>query len=153
MKSTANRSAVQAFAATDLIGLVDDVFRASFSFYYRAHAAHWNVTGMLFGQFHELFETMYSDVLGSLDDLAESLRRLGAFAPQQIGPLGAAGPIESDATALSQALLADNDALLTKLAAALVASETAGEQGVLNLLAERQFAHEKFRWMLKATLA
>lgn len=138
---------------TQLISVLDGLLRQSFSFYYRAHAFHWNVVGINFAQFHDLFGEIAGDVYGSVDDLAESIRRLGGNPPQQIGPIGQDGTIIVDPVQMCQSLIAENDSILAKLGEGLQVSGIANELGIQNLLADRQFAHEKFRWFLKATLS
>ena len=56
-------------------------FASEFSFYLKAHNYHWNVTGPLFPQLHELFGKIYEEVYGSIDDFAENIRKLDTFVP------------------------------------------------------------------------
>jgi starvation-inducible DNA-binding protein len=137
----------------DLIAALDGLHRQSFSFYYRAHAFHWNVVGINFHQFHALFGEIASDVYGAVDGLAESIRRLDGNPPQQIGPIGLDGPVLVDAVQMCQSLVAENDAILARLGEALTLAGALNELGIQNLLADRQFSHQRFRWFLKATLS
>jgi len=58
---------------------------SNFSFYLKLHFFHWNVEGPNFPQYHELFGDLYSDVHGSVDNYAEHLRALQAYAPGSLG--------------------------------------------------------------------
>jgi starvation-inducible DNA-binding protein len=137
-----------------------DVLRALlcdvFAFYTRAHAAHWNVVGPDFAQYHALFGDIAADTYGSVDPLAENVRKLDGFTPSTIGDL-AAGCVTAPAapgystTALAGDLLLANDRLLTKLRLAFSAADAVNEQGVANFLAERIDAHQKWRWFLKSS--
>lgn len=138
---------------TEFAAVLDGLLRQTYSFYYRAHAFHWNVVGPDFAEYHELFGGIAADVYGATDDLAESIRRLGGFAPQQIGPIGQDGPTIVDPMEMCEVLLAENEVFLANLGGALRMANDVNEQGILNLLAERQFAHEKFRWFLRSTLS
>ena len=56
-------------------------FASEFTFYLKAHFFHWNVEGIHFRELHDLFGTIYEEVYGSIDDFAEKIRSLGAYAP------------------------------------------------------------------------
>ena len=50
----------------------------------KAHGYHWNVVGADFSQYHDLFGEIYDDVYGSVDSIAENLRKLGEQAPASL---------------------------------------------------------------------
>ena len=56
-------------------------FASEFTFYLKAHFFHWNVEGINFRELHDLFGTIYEEVYDSIDDFAEKIRSLGAYAP------------------------------------------------------------------------
>ena len=137
----------------ELVAAVRDVFLASWNMYYKAHAFHWNVVAAgNFLQSHELFGLIYEDIYSSLDDQGETLRRLGALAPQMIGPLGQQGADLTDATQMVKNLFIENEALVGKIKSAATLANAANEQGVINLLGSRQDMHTKWRWFLKSHL-
>jgi DNA-binding ferritin-like protein len=49
-----------------------------------AHLAHWNVTGMLFFQFHSLFERVYTTLDDHEDSFAEQARGEGIEIPASV---------------------------------------------------------------------
>ena len=55
--------------------------------YYKAHQFHWNVEGIEFTQYHEFFEDIYTDVYGSIDPIAELLRKLDDYTPVSLDEL------------------------------------------------------------------
>lgn len=122
--------------------------------YARAHEAHWNVTSTAgdpagFQAFHDLFGEIYDDAHGSLDPIAENIRKLGSLAPALALP---AGEIQTDPRALAAELLALNDAAADACRAAFDVATAAGQQGIANFLADRQDMHQKWSWQLRSSL-
>jgi len=129
----------------------------SFVFYYKAHQSHWNVEGILFAQFHELFANIYEEVYASIDQLAEELRALDAYAPMSTAALRELSGIEEetifrDARGMAAALLEDIGTVLKSLEMTYHFAELEHQHGLSNLMAERQDAFKKHRWMLRSTL-
>lgn len=129
----------------------------SFVFYYKAHQSHWNVEGVLFAQFHDLFSKIYEEVYDSIDTLAEELRALDAYAPMSTATLRELSSIEEesitrDARGMAQALLDDISIVMKSLEMTYHFAELEHQHGLSNLMAERQAAFKKHRWMLRSTL-
>ena len=129
----------------------------SFVFYYKAHRSHWNVEGVLFAQFHDLFSKIYEEVYDSIDTLAEELRALDAYAPMSTATLRELSSIEEesitrDARGMAQALLDDISIVMKSLEMTYHFAELEHQHGLSNLMAERQDAFKKHRWMLRSTL-
>ena len=141
----------------DLTDELTEAFADVFSFYLRAHGAHWNVKGINFTQFHELFGEIYNDTFGSVDPLAENLRKLGAPAPStlpQVVELRSLmdANVGTDGIALAKDLLAANDVVIDSLGDVADCANALNQQGLLNFIAERIDAHQKWKWQLSATL-
>lgn len=126
------------------------IIEGAFALYARAHEAHWNVSGADFQEYHELFGEIYEDVLGSIDPLAENIRKLGSLAPPLVLEARDAGTVEP--AGLAQQLLTDNEALIAVIRAAFDVATAAGQQGIANFLAERQDMHQKWSWQLRSSL-
>jgi len=129
----------------------------SFVFYYKAHQSHWNVEGVLFAQFHDLFSKIYEEVYDSIDTLAEELRALDAYVPMSTATLRELSSIEEesitrDARGMAQALLDDISIVMKSLEMTYHFAELEHQHGLSNLMAERQDAFKKHRWMLRSTL-
>lgn len=128
------------------------------SFYFRAHGAHWNVTGTDFAEYHALFNEIYEDVYGSIDPLAENLRKLGIKAPFTLPQFIALRTLDdsstnsSDARVLATDLLAANDAIVNGIAEAFDSAQEANQQGIANFLADRLDKHQFWKWQLTASL-
>lgn len=128
----------------------------SVAFSYRAHGFHWNVTGPDFQEYHALFDAIYSDVDGSIDQIAESILKVGSFAPFNISEFAgmtriSQAPRPGSAMEMIVDLLAESDALLASLFECFKVSSDANEQGIANFMAERIDMVQKWRWQLRAT--
>lgn len=122
------------------------------------HGYHWNVMGSDFGEFHEFFGTLYEDVDGSIDDLAENILKAGFPAPYLLSDYVEMSCIKEDRLdgSSSQFLLQSakrvNDVLLHCLFEAFAEAEKCNEQGVMDFLAARIDMHKKWNWQIKAFL-
>jgi starvation-inducible DNA-binding protein len=132
-------------------------FASTFSFYLKAANFHWNVTGPNFEQYHALFERIYLEVYGSIDDFAENIRKLNCYTPASLGAMhqlnkiadcDEPGPVE---TMVSE-LLVDSLKMNKLLKFTYDCAEECGEHGFSNFLAERMDAHRKHEWMLRSSL-
>lgn len=131
-------------------------FASEFTFYLKAHYFHWNVEGINFRELHDLFGTIYQEVYGSIDDFAEKIRALGAYAPGSNSRFGMLSLIQDETTVLPPEqmvveLLQDSDNMVKILKRVYDIAEAAGEHGFSNFLAERMDAHRKHSWQLRAT--
>jgi starvation-inducible DNA-binding protein len=134
------------------------VLADSFRLYVTTHGFHWNVQGPRFPTLHAMFEDQYRALWTALDEIAERIRALGHPAPGSVGAFAAAGTLPDHdgaltATAMLRALLDGHEALAAQCRAALARPEVAADSASADLLTERQAAHEKAAWMLRATLA
>jgi starvation-inducible DNA-binding protein len=125
-------------------------------FYFRAHGYHWNVEGQDFSQYHGLFQTIYEDVYSSIDPIAENIRKLGEYAPFKLDSFLSLSTLDdsrvpTDPRSMAADLLSANVNVLEKIMSAFKAATDANEQGIANLLAERQDMHQKWSWQLKAS--
>ena len=132
-------------------------FANSYAFYLKAQYFHWNVEGILFPQLHGLFDTIYSEVYGSIDPFAENIRKIGSYTPGSFSRLSQLAAINDEerippAKDMLEILLQDNDVILESIKAAYDAAEAVGAVGLSDFLAGRQDAHMKHGWMLRATL-
>lgn len=124
--------------------------------YFVAHGYHWNVEGADFSQYHSMFQDIYEDLYSAIDPLAEDIRKLGEYAPFTLSKFIDLRTVESkevkaEPKAMAKALLTINDGLIESIAKAQAEATKAGEQGIMNFLAERDDMHKKWRWMLTAS--
>ena len=123
-------------APAGVAGALQKVLNDTVVFYYAAHRAHWNVEGEDFSEFHELFSNIYEDALGSLDAIAENMRKLQAF-PATLTESVMNASFKDDSTlteamGLASTLLEKNNAVNASVLAAFAEANTANEQGIAN---------------------
>lgn len=123
----------------------------------KAQNFHWNVEGADFSQYHDLFATIYAEVYGAIDIIAERVRTLGAYAPGSFKRYMELSQIEDQveipsAMSMIQKLLADINIVQSNLKTCYDLAEQNSNHGLSNLMAERQDAFAKHAWMLNATL-
>jgi starvation-inducible DNA-binding protein len=103
-----------------------------------------------------LFAKIYEDAYGSIDPMAELIRKMGAF-PPSLDETDDMASIEDDsATSDSRELAVDlyvkNYGLITMLKSAFNVANAENEQGVANFIAERIDMHQTWDWQLTASL-
>jgi starvation-inducible DNA-binding protein len=128
----------------------------NFAFYLKMHFFHWNVEGPNFPQYHEFFKNIYEDVHGSVDNVAEHLRALQAYAPGSFSRFSSMSAIGDQvdpvpAQEMIKIAMADNTKLMFMIANLDKMANEAGEIGLSNFLQARYEIHKKHQWMLRAT--
>ena len=141
----------------DLRKALKIAFASEFAFYLKAHYFHWNVEGADFAQYHELFGNIYNEVYDTIDVFAENIRKAGGYTPGSFERFSMLSKIEDEtnvpnALEMVSQLLADSDKMANLFGMVYQISEKYNEIGLSNYLAERQDAHRKHSWMLRATL-
>ncbi len=131
-------------------------FASSFSFYLKAHNFHWNVEGIDFKQYHDLFGVIYEEVYDSVDTFAEQIRALGAYTPGSLTKFSLLSQIDDEDEILPKErmlaeLIQDNEKLIQILKLIFELSEKYKEAGFSDFIAGRIDAHRKHGWMLTAS--
>jgi starvation-inducible DNA-binding protein len=131
-------------------------FASSFSFYLKAHNFHWNVEGIDFKQYHDLFGVIYEEVYDSIDTFAEQIRALGAYTPGSLTKFSMLSQIDDEDEILPKErmlaeLIQDNEKLIQILKLIFELSENYKEAGFSDFIAGRIDAHRKHGWMLTAS--
>ena len=131
-------------------------FASQYAFAIKAQNYHWNVEGHDFYQLHQLFETIYSEVYGAVDDFAENIRKIKAYTPASLYRFSALTAIDDevevlDPSAMVAELLRDAEKMQEIMKVLFVLAEERSEHGLSNFLADRQDAFAKHAWFLRAT--
>jgi starvation-inducible DNA-binding protein len=131
-------------------------FASQYAFALKAQNFHWNVEGADFYQLHLLFETIYNEVYGAVDDFAENIRKIKAYTPASLSRFSTLTEVSDEVEVLApQAmvaeLLADAEKMQEIMKIVFVEAEARGEHGLSNFLADRQDAFAKHAWFLRAT--
>jgi starvation-inducible DNA-binding protein len=124
---------------------------------FKAHGYHWNVEGDDFPQFHDFFGDIYEDYESATDTYAEWIRKLDSYAPFKLSrfmELNEVGEpdVSSDPMMMCADLLMCNDTVLTKLMDAVEMATAARQHALANFFAERMDQHQRWHWMLSASL-
>lgn len=132
------------------------VLADTFTMYFRTHSYHWNVIGPNFSEYHAFFGTLYEELHGSIDLIAEQIRAVNSFAPSSLDRLKELTRIEEadtipNADRMFQVLINDNNIVLDSLKQAYDLAEKNDELGLANFLQDRMDIHKKHGWMLRAT--
>jgi len=132
-------------------------FASEYAFALKAQNFHWNVEGKDFYEYHQLFDVIYTEVYGSIDNFAENIRKLETYTPASLSRFNMLSKVEDETQilmpgAMIQGLLMDNEKMIIILKKTYDAAEAEGKHGFSNFLAERMDAHEKHGWFLRASL-
>lgn len=142
---------------SDLAKAAKIAFASEFSFYLKAHNFHWNVEGVNFKQFHDLFGGIYEEVFESIDPFAEQIRALDSYMPGSYTRFSMLSQIDDetdilDAHSMVATLLADNEKMVELLKMIFKLSEENSTYGFSDFIAGRIDAHSKHGWMLRSIL-
>ena len=126
-----------------------------FSFYLKAHYFHWNVEGPNFTQYHDFLGNLYEEVHGSVDQFAEEIRALGAYAPGSLQRFKELSKIDDElnvpnSMTMIRELSLDNDRIISMLEEINKLANENGKSGLSNFIEDRIDKHSKHAWMLRA---
>lgn len=143
-----------------LYKLLSDAQASLFVLFQKTWMYHWNVTGVNFQQFHELFGEQYTTMFEEIDTLTEHLRYLGIRPVSTLTRVTEVSHIDQasnsaqsiDAMTMVKQLRDDNQKLIELLTDA---SEQADENKLYatsNLVQSLMETHGKFYWKLRSIL-
>ncbi|MGD9650387.1 MAG: Dps family protein [Dongiaceae bacterium] len=140
-----------------VIKALQHVFADSFSLYYKTHSAHWHIEGPQFFTLHQFFETLYKDIWGALDTIAEHLRSRGAEVALSMETIVKESHIEGfaeiiEAQDMLQSLIEDQEHMIEELHKGIQLAQKAGDEASADLCVERLREHEKQLWMIRSHL-
>lgn len=148
-------TALKKSATPELVEGLAKLLADVFTMYTHAQGFHWNVTGPNFTQLHDLFGDIYADVDGSIDPIAENIRKLGAYTPHTMGQFMRMTTVDDmpalDAASMVINLEKINSAVLATLNNVFAIATMANEQGIANFISERIDMHQKWGWQLRAS--
>lgn len=141
-------------AVTDALSAL---LASSFTLYLKTHNYHWNVTGPMFHTLHGLFEEQYTELWNAVDEIAERIRALGAFAPGSSTAFAEMSTVSEEtgrpeAMEMIRILAADNEAVAASARQLIEAAEAADDYASEDLGVGRLQVHEKNAWMLRSHL-
>jgi starvation-inducible DNA-binding protein len=115
------------------------------------------VEGPGFFALHTAFQTQYEELFVAIDEIAERIRALDAYAIGGLGTLARAAQMKEFASPLAQdeyvrALIAANEKLVADAARARDVAEQAKDAESQDLMIGRITLHQKTIWMLRSFL-
>jgi starvation-inducible DNA-binding protein len=143
---------------TRLVDALNLTLADSYALMALTHLAHWNIEGPGFFSLHKAFEDQYEELFEAVDEIAERVRALEAYAIGGLNKLArTAGMDEFSCGPMPQkdfvaGLIVAHEKLMDDAAKA---RDLAGESHDLqtqDLMIKRIQWHEKTLWMLKSYL-
>ena len=134
------------------------VLADSYTLYLKTHNFHWNVTGPHFSQLHLMFETHYNELAIAVDDIAERIRALGAFAPGSYSQFAELSSIKDETgqpnwKEMVTQLVDGHEAVVRTCRTVLKLAQDADDESTASLIGDRMSIHEKTAWMLRSLLS
>jgi len=134
------------------------VFVDNFVAYFRSHVAHVNVEGRNFYSDHKLLGKVYEDLQGQIDIIAELLRSINEYMPDNIVDMLHESEITLDTVAgdsdeLLEQILGDLEVLKGCYEELMTVAEEEGHKEIANYTQDRVLQLAKFEWMIKSTLS
>jgi starvation-inducible DNA-binding protein len=144
-------------AREDVAAGLSKLLADTYAVYLKTHGYHWNVRGPNFASLHALFMEQYTEMWNAIDEVAERIRALGAFAPQGYRTFANLsgvqdGDPEQGAEGMLAELVRDHETLIATARATLPRAQEATDEVTASLISDRLTAHEKHAWMLRASL-
>lgn len=152
-----NAASLSAEQKDKLVGALKSVMGDTYALYVKTHGYHWNVTGPRFKSLHELFMEQYTELWTALDEIAERIRAIGAFAPGSTEAILANATIkpdnsQPDAESMIENLAKGHDMLSATLKKALDVADEIGDDVTVDLFTQRMSISQKTAWMLRSSL-
>ena len=141
---------------SQMVDVLNDVLTNTYALYFKTHAYHWNVEGVHFDSLHKLFEDQYTEMWEAIDEIAERIRALGAYAPMNTVEILSDAKIQSatkpiNAIDMVKDLAKGHEELSKILANGIEKASEVGDEVSADMMIARQTLHDKTAWMLNAT--
>jgi starvation-inducible DNA-binding protein len=143
--------------SNEIVAALETLLADSYALMAQTHLAHWNVEGTDFFQLHVAFQGQYEELFTAIDDIAEHLRTLEAYAPGGLGMLAEmseVGRMERRLPAKDYVanLIEFHETLVANAKKGRTVAGEAGDTETEDLFIERLRVHNKTLWMLKSHL-
>ena len=136
---------------------LNQVLADSYAVMALTHLAHWNVEGPGFFALHTAFQTQYEELFIAVDEIAERVRALDAYAIGGLANLAGVAGMKEFNSPLPQdeyvrLLLTANEKLLSDAGRARDLAGEANDPESQDLMIARITLHQKTAWMLRSFL-
>ena len=157
MKTTLAPAPVKTKADSAVVKALNLVLADSYALMANTHYAHWNVEGPGFFALHKAFEEQYEHLFKAIDEIAERVRALDAYAigglrnfAEEAGLDEFKSPVAAKDYVAS--LIVAHEKTLTDAVALRDAAGSAADLESQDLAIDRITWHQKTVWMLKSYL-
>jgi starvation-inducible DNA-binding protein len=82
------RSDLGSDAVRDISGALNAILADTFTLYLKTKNFHWHISGPHFRDYHLLLDEQAAEILGSTDEIAERVRKIGGTTLRSIGHIG-----------------------------------------------------------------
>lgn len=144
----------------DSIDLLAVVLASEMTLYIKTRKFHWNVAGENFMELHKLFQSQYTEIEESIDEVAERINKLGGKTIGTMGEfLGITKLKESPNIYPSQIemlkeLLVDNETIIVMLRIDIdTCAKENKDAGTADFLTGLMEQHETIAWILRRYLS
>ena len=142
---------------TRVIDGLNLVLADSYALMALTHLAHWNVEGSDFFQLHAAFQEQYENLFEAVDEIAERVRALDAYAIGGLNTLAQAARMEEFKSPMPQkdyvaALIVAHEKVVDDAVRVRDGSCETNDLQTQDLMIKRLEYHEKTLWMLKSYL-
>lgn len=126
--------------------------------YNKTRNYHWSIEGPSFMEFHKLYESQYTVLAESIDEIAERIRTIGHFAEGRLKEILKLTSLEEPEAPTDQAqqienLETDHETIITKLRKLIKDfDEKYKDIGSSDFVTGLLKQHEKMAWMLRSYL-
>jgi starvation-inducible DNA-binding protein len=157
MSTAAKNASSTAKQQAELVESLNLVLADSYALMGLTHLAHWNVEGDDFFPLHKAFQEQYENLFEAIDEIAERVRALNAFAIGGLATLAKAAGMEEFKAPLPQkdyvaALIVAHEKVTEDALRTRELSGSANDLETQDLMIRRLQWHEKTLWMLKSYL-
>lgn len=124
-------------------------------FYQKLRHYHWNVDGRHFFELHEKFEELYTELAGSIDEIAERILMIEGVPLHTLKSMLEVAQMKEDesipsAPEMVDSVMADIEALHERAGTVIATAEESDDRGTANLLDDLRDSMEKNLWMLRS---
>ena len=137
-----------------VVETINPLVADAFALFVKTKNFHWHVAGAHFRDYHELLEEQAQSIMGSIDPLAERVRRLGGLTIRSISHIAQLKTIEDQnrdfvpPEEMIEELLEDNKEMAKQQREAIEVCEENRDTPTANLLQEMLDQTERRIWFL-----
>jgi starvation-inducible DNA-binding protein len=140
-----------------IVAAVNPLIADAFALYLKTKNFHWHLAGPHFRDYHLLFDEHADALIGSIDEMAERVRRIGGTTIRSVSHISQLQTIEDDhedfvsAADMVRRLTDDNRHMAEQLRGAIKVCDQSRDSATSNLLQELLDQTEKRTWFLFET--